>query len=508
MRTREDRKQMLTGGASQGGGPAGYYGNGADPGNGGYGSPEGKKKRSGKRIVRNIFLSLLIVCLVALLGVYIAGVLYFKDRFFWHTKINGFDASEMTVEQVESRIGAQIGSYKLTIEERGGTQETITADQIDYHYVSKGETSTFKQSQNMFLWPRCLWEETAFTFDSSAQYDEELLREVISGLDCLDEDKVTKPQDAYIDYLDGSYLVIQEVEGNQLISHLAQQVIQEAIDFGNAKVSLEEKNCYETPKKRQDDAAMNATVETLNTMISTNITYLFGENLEQLDGETVREWLSYDDDGNVSISEESVYSYVQGLADKYDTADKPREFVTSKGNTVSVSGGYYGWVVDQDTTASNLMEYIRTGYQGECYADFAQTAVSWENSDLGYSYVEIDLGSQHVWLYIDGQLVVETDCVSGNMAYEDRITPAGTYTLYYKESPSVLKGENAEYETPVTYWMPFNGGIGLHDATWRSSFGGSIYLTDGSHGCINLPLEAAKTIYENVYDGIPIICYY
>ena len=122
--------------------------------------------------------------------------------------------------------------------------------------------------------------------------------------------------------------------------------------------------------------------------------------------------------------------------------------------------------------------------------------------------MEIDLGSQHVWLYIDGQEVVSTDCVSGLASDPSRKTPEGTYTLYYKESPSVLKGENNEYETKVTYWMPFNGGIGLHDANWRSSFGGNIYQTNGSHGCVNLPPSAAKEIYERVYDGIPIICYY
>lgn len=122
--------------------------------------------------------------------------------------------------------------------------------------------------------------------------------------------------------------------------------------------------------------------------------------------------------------------------------------------------------------------------------------------------MEVDLSGQHVWLYVNGEEAVSTDCVSGTMSKPDCVTPPGTYTLYYKESPSVLKGENNEYESKVTYWMPFNGGIGLHDAVWRSSFGGDIYKTSGSHGCINLPLEAAAQIYERVYDGIPIICYY
>jgi lipoprotein-anchoring transpeptidase ErfK/SrfK len=56
--------------------------------------------------------------------------------------------------------------------------------------------------------------------------------------------------------------------------------------------------------------------------------------------------------------------------------------------------------------------------------------------------------------------------------------------------------------------MPFNGGIGIHDATWRRKFGGDIYKRDGSHGCINCPLSLAKTIYENIDVGTPIICYY
>ena len=61
------------------------------------------------------------------------------------------------------------------------------------------------------------------------------------------------------------------------------------------------------------------------------------------------------------------------------------------------------------------------------------------------------------------------------------------------------------YASPVSYWMPFNGGVGLHDATWRGSFGGTIYKTNGSHGCVNIPLKAAKVVYENLTYTMPII---
>ena len=88
----------------------------------------------------------------------------------------------------------------------------------------------------------------------------------------------------------------------------------------------------------------------------------------------------------------------------------------------------------------------------------------------------------------------------------DCVTPAGVFGISYKTTNAVLRG--ATYETPVNYWMPFYGNFGMHDATWRSEFGGDIYIANGSHGCVNLPLDAAATIYQHISAGFPVICYY
>lgn len=85
-------------------------------------------------------------------------------------------------------------------------------------------------------------------------------------------------------------------------------------------------------------------------------------------------------------------------------------------------------------------------------------------------------------------------------------TPGGIYRLKYIERYAVLRGPG--YAAPVDFWMPFNGGIGMHDATWRSRFGGEIYTYDGSHGCINCPYYLAEAIYDNIEAGTPVICYY
>src|SRR5699024_3420396 len=108
------------------------------------------------------------------------------------------------------------------------------------------------------------------------------------------------------------------------------------------------------------------------------------------------------------------------------------------------------------------------------------------------------------YFYKEEKLLVESDFVSGNVA-RGYTTPPGAYPLTYKERNATLRGQG--YASPVSYWMPFNGGIGMHDASWRSSFGGTIYKTNGSHGCINLPYAAAKTIYENISKGMPVLCY-
>ena len=133
-----------------------------------------------------------------------------------------------------------------------------------------------------------------------------------------------------------------------------------------------------------------------------------------------------------------------------------------------------------------------------------QTAASHDGPDYGSTYAEVNLTAQHLIFYKDGQKVLESDFVSGNVS-RGHTTPPGIFSITYKQRDAVLKGEG--YASPVKFWMPFNGGIGFHDASWRSSFGGSIYKSGGSHGCVNMPYDKAKELFENVYAGMPVICY-
>ncbi len=283
--------------------------------------------------------------------------------------------------------------------------------------------------------------------------------------------------------------------------------VKSAIESGSmedfyAEASAQERELIEKDKEEQ------ALISQLEAYLSAEVTYEFGPHWQQLTTDTIRTWIVFDEENfALSLDDAQISQYAAQLAQTYDTYDKPRYFQTYDGSYVTVYGGSgYGWMIDQYGEAAALKEWITQGQRGSRSPVFAQEAASWDNCDLGYNYVEIDLTYQYVCMYIGGQLIVASPCVSGDLTLTDRTTPGGTYTLYYKQSPAVLIGP--DYEQPVTYWMPFNGGIGLHDATWRGAFGGDIYVSDGSHGCINLPLDAAQTIYENIYAGMPIICYY
>lgn len=466
-----------------------------------------KKKKKVWKIVLGTIGGLAVL---AVAGVYAAGVYHFQDRFFLNTRINGIDVSEDTVEEFNHYIGDEIATYQIAVKERGDVTEYLTSADLGYGYTPKGEVEQAKDRQNPFLWPECLNTTYLYTFNTLTSYSAESLQKSVKNMACFKEENIVQPQNAYISKNGETYEIVPEVEGNTLNQEAVIEAVKNAVETGATEISLEELGCYVEPTRRQDDVAMNSAVKQLNQYLSTEIEYIFGSNREVLDGSIIKDWISFDETTfDVYFNDEKLAAYVAELAEKYDTYNKDRHFTTNDGSVVTVSGGSgYGWKIDQAAEVEEVKQWITEGTQNIRYALFEQEAVSWENCDLGDSYIEIDLSRQHVWLYIDGKEIVSTDCVSGDMTIPGRVTPGGTYTLYYKESPSILKGEGYEDGVEVQYWMPFNDGIGLHDASWRPEFGGQIYISNGSHGCVNLPSDKAKMIYDNIYPGIPIICYY
>ncbi len=249
----------------------------------------------------------------------------------------------------------------------------------------------------------------------------------------------------------------------------------------------------------------------LATVNGMSVTYQLPNNqTEVLDGLTIASWVNGSQGLTVSVDAAKVADYVQGLRNKYDTPAGTQTWQSADGTTKSIKTNY-GWHIDQAKETEALIANIQSLQSVTREPVYASRAAQTEMPQWGKTFVEIDLSSQHVYFYQDGNCVWDSKCVTGTATDPDRATPTGVFALKYKQRDRVLRGRinpqtgKPSYESPVAYWMPFNGNIGLHDANWRSSFGGNIYLKSGSHGCINLPPKNAKTLFELITPGTVIV---
>ena len=445
-----------------------------------------------------------------LLGLLIAGSVYCSSHFSKGTIINEIDASGLTMEELESRMR----EYVLTVRERTGEgsyiTETITGDQIGVTVSNTDELNGILKQQNILkaISSYIKGEQQVYTVENLYAYVDSALMTAILKLQGFQESFVTEPENAHISEYDPQtgYRIVPEIRGNVLNQTKTIQTVETAVDALLTEIDLEKAGCYEEPSVYADDAKLTERLAQMKQYTDLRIVYHFGQQEEVIDGSVLSGWLLVDEETNkVSVSEEKIDDFVVMLRKKYDTIFRSREFQTSYGKTITIEGGDYGWWMNYSQEQEQLKEMIINGESGERIPVYYQTAAVYGSQDYGNTYIEINLTAQHLFLYVNGEKKMESEFVSGNAA-RGFDTPAGIYGITYKEQDAMLVGEN--YETPVSYWMPFNGNIGLHDAIWRDSFGADIYKKSGSHGCVNMPYLKAKELYGEIAKGTPVICYY
>ena len=431
------------------------------------------------------------------------------------TSVNGLGIAELTVEDAAGRIGSFYASdYKLTIKERGGKTEVIPGPQIGFSVkLPDGFLQNILNQQNASGRQYGPSVNNQHRTEMVSSYDQSLLDQVISGLDCVTGNGMTAMADARIsDYEEGKpFTIIPETRGDQTDPKKTAELIRQAVSAGKMEVDLEAEGCYIDPKIYSGDETLKGLCETMNQCREMEITYVIGEEKEVLSAGEICSWITGASEGQIQVDTEKIGAYVRKLAEKYDTSGKTRVFHTVGGRDVELTGPY-GWKVDQAGEIAALTEAVRSGKSQTRELLFASSAVVRGEREWGTTYAEVDLTGQHVYMVKDGNIVWDAPCVTGNLS-KKYDTPPGIFSLTYKQKDKVLRGKKKEdgtyeYESPVSYWMPFNGGIGFHDASWRSKFGGEIYKTGGSHGCINLPPDKAPALVEYVYQGMPVICYF
>ncbi len=448
------------------------------------------------------------VIVAAVIVIYALISVFFHFHFFPGTEINGYKCGFHSVGKVKEMIEKGVGEYTISITERDDKKESVASSDVGLTFVDDGRLEKIKEGQKAYAWITFPFINKKYSDGVTLEVDETSYENAFNGLNAFDENQVVAPVDAWSQYNEetNSYDIVDEIYGNTVKREEFYTALKEAIIRQDDSIDIEEAGCYENPAYTKDSEEVLQSNDTLNKYVSTDIVYDFDDRTQELTGSTINKWLSVTKKFKVKVNEDKAAKYVAKLADKYDTVGIERHFTSIAGNDIDVKGGTYGWTIDQKAETAKLVKQIKKGKKVTREPEYSHYAKSRKKNDIGDTYVEVDLGSQHMWFYKNGETVVSTPVVTGNTSL-GRGTPTGVYYILYKTTNYTLTGQG--YASPVDYWLPFtHSGVGIHDSSWRSSYGGSIYTYDGSHGCVNTPYDAVKTIYNNIESTYPVVVHW
>lgn len=219
-----------------------------------------------------------------------------------------------------------------------------------------------------------------------------------------------------------------------------------------------------------------------------------------------------------------LHAKMEAIDQEVKTLKKSYKFTVPTGNkvngkTITVKNESYGWGIYVKKAVAAVENAFINGQDvvdgskyiyGEGYSTYAH-GYGKNNHGIGKNYVVVSIKNQELWVVCKGKVAVHlTDVVTGT-ENKSNATPKGVWYIMYKESPSVLRGYNndgSKYASKVQYWMPFTlSGCGLHDASWRSDWSKSAYLTGGSHGCVNIRPAEIRSVWNNVLTNDAVIVY-
>lgn len=477
-------------------------------------SQKGKPRRSKAPAVLG---ALLIVCL----AIYAFGCFWFAGHMLPGTSVGGHDLSGMDAASAASTLASASEDFMLTATDaqNTGTIEISGAD-ADFTYDGHAAAESLLAQQSAFSWPAhaagaaLLGRTWSYVPEGAASWNADALASAVrDAISAYNADSATAPVDAHLswDKEQASFVVAAETEGTELDEAACLPAIEQAFESLNSHVVFSG-DAYTKPQVLSTDERLASAIPAANALMGAQITVtLSGSTVYTADDDVVAQWISLDDSFTPTLTEDTIKAWAEK---NYDTAGTTRTFTDYKGETRTVvcndnpeTESTYGQIVDADAFASAAYAAAMSKATATIDLPVTQEAASFAGAgkqDWGERYIDVDITNQHAALVDKGQVLWESDVVTGNVAAGND-TPQGVFQITNKYNSITLVGEDAS-QSFVYNWMGFiRSTWGLHDATWRSEFGGDIYKTNGSHGCVNLPLEAANELYQLVQVGDVVV---
>ena len=462
---------------------------------------------------RAAFIALGIIIAIVLV-IYLAGATFFSGHFYPSTSVGAIDLSFLTQDEAVSAIDEVESSYEITVEGEG-LEFTVTSEDAGISVDSESVAEQAAQDQNSWLWFMQIWGSHDKTSYLVASSDEGTLSDFITEqIEAFNED-ADPSEDASITYSvnSESYVIQDEVYGSQVSADAVIEAVATAITSMETTVQVTDDMLIQ-PEVLSTDELLTAGVDAANTMLTCDVVIMsstLGIEAGEVDDSVISDWISFDDSYSPVLDEDAMSTWLSELVSNCNTVGTTRTYTRGDGTEVTVEGGTYGWTVDTSALVESVSEAISNGTQGDIEISFSQEGNGYTSEGMDWgAYCDVDLTEQHAYYYdASGNLLWDSGIVSG-LPEDDRDTPTGVYSLNNKQEDVILFG--ATYETEVEYWMPFvENSIGLHDASWQPSWvfsDADAYKTYGSHGCVNLPSDAAAELYEIIQVGDPVIVHW
>lgn len=474
-----------------------------------------RMQNKAKKTVAIICIIILALLVLAAAGYFGLGY-YYQNCFSYGTYINGIYVTGMTVDEVNEKFVSEYVYDGLTIYDKNGMKYTVSALEAGFKVDYRDELMKIKTSQNPYYWGYYYLSSKNYNVEPVIGINEDMIKERLSETTLFKGKVFEKSNTARIIKTDRGYVLEDNTKDTIKQAETTDYII-DAIQRAESELDLTELDVYADEVVTPEYTKVMNQWKKINDFQSFKYTYKINENEQEVvDESVVCNWMLldengdfvYDEDGNIAYDENKIYEYAKYLSDKYDTVKRDREFLSTRGDIIKFEGKQctYGNDIDEDKEAELLLDAFVNKNSGIVREpEYVVKAMSQGENDIGDTYVEADLGNQHLYYYKDGELVFDTDIVSG-CTRNGHDTPSMLCYVYFKQRNRTLHGEN--YTSFVYYWMAIRGAYGIHDATWRNKFGGELYKSSGSHGCLNIPKPKAAELYEILDVGTPVLVFY
>lgn len=471
-----------------------------------------EKKRKIRLIPGFLILGLTLILYVGMAAFYGGFSRNIDDhRFIFGTWINGYYATGLTAAELNENLTKDDDGGVFTIIDNWGTKSYVPLENIGFEMDYTQILNSMLSKQNPFLWFTGIPMGLSYRLDPEYSYNEEMFKDKVTkaalfnqfNADMIDADIELKYDDK-----DGFYLY--EDTEDSLDSARTLENISEAVLSGEKSYTVQDSDLNKRTISKKDKETLELW-EKIKVAQDIEITYDFGDESYCLTPGIVSKWfigedgeILLDDDLNIVYRDGCVEEFVDSLAEVCDTYMKPREFMTTAGDSITIDSSYIGTKVNKSAEVKYLKEALEEHKRETRLPEYSKNIGTTCIDGVGQTYIEVDKTNQTLYYYVDGELIVETPVVTGCTG-NGHGTPTMISPICSKETDRYLIGPG--YKSFVHYWMHVRNGIGIHDAMWRSEFGGEIYKWGGSHGCINTPDDAMITLFEQVPLGTIVVIY-